>query len=608
MKVLYVNSGPSPFHESLDRYIDLTLSEMDVDYRLFDLTAHIKFFDIAFDHVRQSYDIDYSADSLHTYASAALLQVVSEFEPDIVLTIRGSCIPASIVCSIKKMGVATALWVVDDPFEIDSALEYAGVYDYVFTVEANAVDVYRQFGCANVFHLPFAAFPKVHKKMSVSHYESDVCLVGSGLFNRIELVDEIAEHLVKSGLKVRIVGQWWDSLKSFSKLKDVISNKVVYAADAAKYYAGAKININIHRSLDDDSHYDGNKRRVMAFSPNAKTFEIAACGRFQLVDTSRADLGKYFDIGREIDVFSSPDELVKKIDHYLKNEKKREEMAGLAKERCLHGYTYRERLQFILETTLKKDSANLISDILLSANGSNAYIHNKDNAYYQKINRSIIQAVPSTAKRVLSIGCGEGLLGEMLKSLGVKEVYGVEVKEAVADRARGRLEKVIVGDIEEIELPFRNGFFDFIIYGDVLERLHDPWRVLAKQRRFLSANGQILAALPNTLYFPVIKDLLKGHWHYEKDGVLDTTNLRFFTLREIVHMFRWAGYQVEQVEGLTNGLTDFNEAHEFIKRLKPLDIVPESFAAEVQYAQYVVVAKKAKADSRQGAGLCLVKK
>lgn len=608
MKVLYVNSGPSPFHESIDRYIDLTLSEMAVDYKLFDLTAHIKFFDIAFDHVRQSYDIDYSADSLHTYASAALLQVVSEFEPDLVLTIRGASIPAAIVRSIKKMGVATALWVVDDPFEIDYVLEYADVYDYVFTVEANAVDVYRQSGCSNVFHLPLGVFPKVHKKMSVPHYESDVCLVGSGTFNRIELVDEIADYMVKSGLKVRIVGQWWDSLKSFSKLKDSISNKVVYAADAAKYFAGAKININLHRALDDDSYYDGNKRRVMAFSPNVKTFEIAACGRFQLVDNSRADLGKYFDIGREIDVFSSADELVKKIKHYMKDEEKREEIARTARERCLHEYTYRERLQFIIETTLKKDTGSLISEVLASTDGTNSYVHKKDNAYYQKINRSIIQAVPSTAKRVLSIGCGEGLLGEMLKSLGVKEVYGVEAKEVAADRARERLEKVIIGDIEEIELPFRNGFFDFIIYGDVLERLRDPWRVLARQRRFLSANGQILAALPNTLYLPIIKDLLRGHWHYEKNGVLDTTSLRFFTLREIVHMFRWAGYQVEQVEGITNGFVDFKEANAFIKRMKPLDIIPESLTAEVQYAQYVVVAKKAKIDSRQGAGLCLVKK
>jgi len=608
VKVLYVSSGPSKVHQPIDRYIDLTFREMDIEYSFFDLTAHVELFKLAFDTVRDDYDIDYSAFYLLKYAAAPILQASSDFEPDLVLTMRGACIPATTVNAIKKMGAVTALWAVDDPYEIDQVLEYARIYDFVFTVEKAAVDIYREAGCRNVFQLPLAAFPGVHESRPVApSFESDICFIGSGFYNRTELFDEIADYLVDGGLNVKIIGQWWDELKSFKKLKRFVSNELVYAADAAKYYTGAKINLNIHRAPDAAAHFQGNERSIEAFSPNNRTFEIAACGGFQLVDNTRPDLNKYFEVGREIDTFSTPEELIKKIDLYLGSEEKRKEMAHRAKQRCLEQHTFRHRLEFILEKTLAKDHKDIISQVVSSVNGDGAYLGEKDNSYYQAVNPFIVQAVPSTAKRVLDIGCGEGALGEVLKSLGIKEVCGVEINEAAASKAKKRLDKVIVGDIEEVELSFKNNYFDCIVYGDVLEHLKDPWRVLGRQRKFLAVGGKVIASIPNVLYLPVIKDLLRGRWRYEHAGVLDNTHLRFFTLRELIYMFNWAGYEIEDVKGLDLPPVDQEEVKEFVKKIKPLNIIPESLLTEMQYTQYLITAKKVKSNSKQGAGLCLVK-
>lgn len=373
MKVLYVSSGPCKVHEPIDRYIHLTFSEMNIDYKFFDLSAHFGFFDRAFKHIRREYGIDYSFDSFCKYASAPLLHVVNEFEPDLVFTMQGINLPKGIVSAFKKMGALTAAWIVDDPYEIDGALSFAGDYDYVFTVESGAIDVYRGLGYKNVFHLPLAAFPGVHADRPVaSQFESDVCFIGSGFYNRIEFFDGLADYFIDSGLQVRIIGQWWDSLRSFTKLRKSILDRLVYAADAAKYYAGAKINLNLHRASDAAANYQGNAYNITARSPNNRTFEIAACGGFQLVDNARSELNKYFEIGKEVDTFSSPDELIEKIEYYLNHEEKRKEMARRARERCLKEHTFHERLEFVLEKTSGRSFQTFTADAVKSAGG----VHN----------------------------------------------------------------------------------------------------------------------------------------------------------------------------------------------------------------------------------------
>lgn len=172
--------------------------------------------------------------------------------------------------------------------------------------------------------------------------------------------------------------------------------------------------------------------------------------------------------------------------------------------------------------------------------------------------------VPLDADAVLDVGCGPGQLGAELKQRGVARVVGIELNPRAAELAAGRLDEVITCDIETSELPFPDGSFDCIVYGDILEHLVDPWALLRAHRRLLRESGTVIVSMPNIGYWGVIRDLLRGRWEYTSFGTMDATHLRFGTLRTIRGMCEQAGLRVEAVHtsvperskaGLFNRLT-----------------------------------------------------
>ena len=145
----------------------------------------------------------------------------------------------------------------------------------------------------------------------------------------------------------------------------------------------------------------------------------------------------------------------------------------------------------------------------------------------------MLALVPTTARRVLDIGCGAGRLGEALKGRQQAEVVGVELNEAAAAQARERLDRVLVGDVEGMSLDFAPGTFDAIVCGDILEHLREPERLLRRANELLAPEGRLVASIPNVRHHSVVCSLLQGNWTYESAGLLDRTHLRFFTRREI---------------------------------------------------------------------------
>jgi spore maturation protein CgeB len=585
---------------------------MDIDYRLFDLSAHIAFFNHAFGLSKEHAGINYSPDALHFYSAAPLLQVVSEFEPDLVLTINSCSLPKPLVVSIQKMGASVVLWAVNDPYNIERTINCAGVYDYIFTVETAAVNLYRECGCDVVHQLPLAAHPKIFKRLVEPQFKSDICIVAPSLSDNALLINDVVEYAAECGLLLKILspGVAHDDKLPVADNGNFLHFDTVAAhpADAARYYANAAIVVNVHRAPDVSAMVNGSQYDLEALSPHGAIFEVAASGGFQLIDNSRPELYRHFDIGSEVDTFASTDELIKKIDLYLGNEQRRAEMARNAKERVLREHTFNHRLEFILDKTVKRNQNTILTHVISTPEREHPYIGVRDGALKQKMSQLLVQAVSPEAKRVLDIGCGEGMLGEMLKSVNMREVVGVEVNDNLATQARDRLDRVIVGDIEEVELPFKNGYFDCIIYDNVLECLKDPRRLISRQRRFLTADGQLIASVSNNLYFPVIKELLGGRARYRATRASERAgSVRFFTLREVAHMFKWAGYEILAVEGIEGERIDEDEAHAFMKKLKTLNIVPESLEVECRYAQYLVVARKALTDAKQGVSLSLVK-
>jgi 2-polyprenyl-3-methyl-5-hydroxy-6-metoxy-1,4-benzoquinol methylase len=155
-----------------------------------------------------------------------------------------------------------------------------------------------------------------------------------------------------------------------------------------------------------------------------------------------------------------------------------------------------------------------------------------DQSYFEHTRPELRALVPIGARRVLDVGCGGGALGAALKAERPGcEVVGLEGFPEAAARARARLDEVLCLDLDSLEaLPADAGKFDAMVFGDVLEHLLDPLRLLRTLLPALADDGVLVLSIPNVKHWTVLYPLLvKDRWTYEDAGLLDRTHVHFFT-------------------------------------------------------------------------------
>jgi len=203
--------------------------------------------------------------------------------------------------------------------------------------------------------------------------------------------------------------------------------------------------------------------------------------------------------------------------------------------------------------------------------------------YYFNVREDLIRLIPPQTRRILEVGCAGGMTGKTLRTMGVEEIVGIEINEEVAQSGRCFYNQLIIGDIEKVNLPFENEHFDCILYGDVLEHLVDPWRLLKEHHRFLKKGGSIICSIPNIRHYRIIKKLVfKGKWEYTGDGILDRAHLRFFTLDSIRTMLNEAGFEIRELVKRLSGAF----------WLRWINRLTGNRLAEFLVRQYIVVAIK----------------
>lgn len=176
---------------------------------------------------------------------------------------------------------------------------------------------------------------------------------------------------------------------------------------------------------------------------------------------------------------------------------------------------------------------------------SEAY-DDKSAAYFQVAQREVLTFVQGQDNRVLEIGCAEGHTGALLKSAGKAiEVHGIELVMEVAEKARTRLDSVITGNLETIDLPFQQAYFDYVLATDTLEHLTKPEALLKRLKPLIKPGGVIVASVPNMRHMRLLWQLvIQGDWQYQDEGPMDRTHLRFFTKKSFARLFSESGFQV----------------------------------------------------------------
>lgn len=189
---------------------------------------------------------------------------------------------------------------------------------------------------------------------------------------------------------------------------------------------------------------------------------------------------------------------------------------------------------------------------------------------------------------VLEVGCDMGA-----NLLGIKNqypncrIYGLEINKTAAELG-SYVANIRHGNIEDECVDFGEKF-DYIIFGDVLEHLHNPLQTVKYCKELLKENGRIIASIPNVMHISVMDQLLRGEFRYTDIGLLDKTHIHLFTQKEIVRMFAQENYEIEEMQGVIYELEEDEE-----RLLENLMKISSENVTEEMYTtyQYSVVARK----------------
>jgi glycosyltransferase involved in cell wall biosynthesis/ubiquinone/menaquinone biosynthesis C-methylase UbiE len=196
--------------------------------------------------------------------------------------------------------------------------------------------------------------------------------------------------------------------------------------------------------------------------------------------------------------------------------------------------------------------------------------------------------------RILDNGSGYGFILRLLRDLTNAQITGLEyegdrvreTQEALGDDPRV---SVVQGD--STALPFEREYFDYIVCSEVLEHLDDDRLAAREMMRVLKPGGTAIITVPHANYpfnWDPINWMLQRLTGKHIGGRTPVSGIwydhqRLYTREQLISLMEGAGFEVEEVRGLTHSTFPF--AHLLLYGIgKPLlrsKLVPASMRANL---------------------------
>ena len=211
------------------------------------------------------------------------------------------------------------------------------IYNIVFTTKVYNLIELKTLGAQSTelfldsfdedLHRPLSKYSDIKTK------KHDVCFVGTFEAERAETMI----WLSSKGIKVTIFGNGWSGLKD-KNANLIVKDKPVYGEEYVRVINNSKINLGFLRKINRDE-------------VTSRTMEINACESFLIAErTSRHN--ELFIEGKEVEFFSTNEELYEKIQHYLTHDNLISGISKRGRKRCLQsGYDMTNQLSIILSKT-----------------------------------------------------------------------------------------------------------------------------------------------------------------------------------------------------------------------------------------------------------------
>ena len=282
------------------------------------------------------------------FLAVGVLQRVQYEQPDLVLALAQAPLTAGLLDRLAADAVRTAFWFVEDFRRFPYWQDVGPRYSYVFCIQRDeCLAAFEAAGIKNARYLPCAADQAVHAPIRLSpaeqaEYGSAVSFVGAGYRNRRVTFRRFVD------LDFKIWGSGWNGAEGLWGRVVQRDGARVSTDDSVRVFSASAINLNLHSS----TYVDGVD--PLGDFLNPRTFELAACAAFQLVDERRY-LPELFVPGTEVATFASPSELRDRIDYFLSHPEERAAIAAAGRRRALAEHTYKARMGELIEEVFGLD-------------------------------------------------------------------------------------------------------------------------------------------------------------------------------------------------------------------------------------------------------------
>jgi spore maturation protein CgeB len=270
----------------------------------------------------------------------AVVGVAAEWRPDLVIALAQAPLTEPALEGLAALGATTAFWFVENVRVLPYWRDVVSHYHHVFAIQPGAVlDQMRVARAPHVHYLPMACDPQLHRPVALcaddARFVSPVSFAGAPYLNRRHILGAVTD------LGLKLWGDGWERTPLAAHLGEVGRFGL---EQMLKVFSGTAINLNVHSAdhvtaLDPDPDY-----------VNPRTFELAACGAFQLADW-RAPLATLFK-DDEVVTFKSVREMRQLAEHYLAHPDERATVAARARVRALAEHTYDRRVAEIFAKAL----------------------------------------------------------------------------------------------------------------------------------------------------------------------------------------------------------------------------------------------------------------
>ncbi|WP_196594220.1 CgeB family protein [Pectinatus sottacetonis] len=251
-------------------------------------------------------------------------------KPNIVFFL-GGCIVSQKTVDYMRQESKTAIWLIDS---LKEKLFYNAIYhklawfNVIFTYEKDDVHLIQERFKKKTVFIPVGYDERFYKKCNTEHKDIDISFVGGRSDLRLSILEKAAEFAYKNRLKMCIYGitmdhesrHFWKKyiekrrfLHKYPYLSNCLANiRRIPPQKTAEVYRSSKIVLNINRTA--------------SAAINPRTFEIMATNSFELMD-SRKDYCGIVEPGSNMEIYNDAEDMVNKLDYYLRYEEKRNDIA-----------------------------------------------------------------------------------------------------------------------------------------------------------------------------------------------------------------------------------------------------------------------------------------